>query len=299
MVNRFPIVKLPCFIAFTFVCCGAFAAENIRLSFIITDGKGAPLPARVHLSDPNGSPVNPRQSALPFFKDHFVCDGSASVEVPAGKLHYEIERGPEWSVASGEIVIAEGQKPSVTEKLTRIVDLTREGWWPGETHIHRPLDDVPLLMRAEDLHVGMVITWWNDNSAWKDAALPTAPATKFDENRFLHSLGGEDERGGGALLFFGLKQPLPLAGFRGKTREWPSSSKWLDDARATGVAWVDAEKPFWWDFPIWLARGVDSVGIANNHQQRSGMHDNEAWGRARDRAEFPSTYGNALYTQNL
>ena len=43
--------------------------------------------------------------------------------------------------------------------------------------------------------------------------------------------------------------------------------------------WIDAEKPFWWDMPIWLASGkIDSIGLANNHMQRDGMLTNEAWG---------------------
>ena len=34
--------------------------------------------------------------------------------------------------------------------------------------MHRPLADVELLMRAEDLHVAVVITWWNDRNLWDD-----------------------------------------------------------------------------------------------------------------------------------
>ena len=82
-------------IAFTFLYAIAFGAEKTQLSFAINDGNGALLPARVHLYDADEKPVNPRQSSLPFFKDHFVCDGAALVEVPVGKLRYEIERGPE------------------------------------------------------------------------------------------------------------------------------------------------------------------------------------------------------------
>ena len=64
--------------------------------------------------------------------------------------------------------------------------------------------------------------------------------------------------------------------------------------------WIDAEKPFWWDFPAWLAAGiVDSVGIAHNHMHRSGVMGNEAWGRARDEKAFPGTLGNGRWTQQI
>jgi hypothetical protein len=90
-------------------------------------------------------------------------------------------------------------------------------------------------------------------------------------------MGGEDERGGGALLYFNLSEPMNIAG---AGREFPSPMKFLAEARQHAGVWVDIEKPFWYDTPLWLASGqVDSVGIAHNHMHRSGVMANEAWGR--------------------
>jgi hypothetical protein len=76
--------------------------------------------------------------------------------------------------------------------------------------------------------------------------------------------------------------------------------KFLNDARQQERVWVDIEKPFWWDAPVWLASGlVDSVGIAHNHMYRSGVMDNEAWGKSRDRAKYPGPHGNGLWTQDI
>lgn len=273
------------------------ARAEAMLHITVTDAKtSAALPCRVHLFRADGTPVKPPK--LPFWRDHFVCDGTVELTVDEGELRYEIERGPEWSRAAGKFTVKAGEVYRVMEKLSRIADLAAEGWWSGETHVHRPLADLPLLMRAEDLHVAVAISWWNDSNYWQQSPLPAEPVTRHDGDRFFHSLGGEDERGGGALLFHQMKQPLPLAGFPGKTREWPSSAKWLDDARRAD-AWVEAEKPFWWDFPLWLARGVESVGIAHNHLHRSGVLGNEAWGRARDAALYPGPHGNAHYTQKI
>jgi len=41
-------------------------------------------------------------------------------------------------------------------------------------------------------------------------------------------MAGEDEREGGALLFFNLPHPLALAH---QTREYPSPMKWVAEAR--------------------------------------------------------------------
>lgn len=252
------------------------------------------LPCRIHLEKSAGQTVNAR--GLPAWKDHFVCDGRVALELAPGVFRYVIERGPEYASVSGRLEVA-GAPLRVTNRLTRLADLAREGWWSGETHVHRPLADIELLMRAEDLHVAGVQTWWNNANPWRTNALPTNTIVRFDGNRFYDLMSGEDERGGGALLYFGLNQPLPIAGSK---REYPSAMRFLNEARKQGRVWVDVEKPFWWDAPVWLASGlVDSVGIAHNHMHRSSVLDNEAWGRSRDRVMYPGPHGNGLWTQDI
>ena len=152
------------------------------------------VPCRIHLLDSAGKPVKPEGITLPFWRDHFVCDGAAKVQVPAGEYRYEIERGPEYAAARQQIVVKAGETLPVAESLKRIVDLAREGWWSGETHVHRPLGDVELLMRAEDLHVAVVETWWNDRNQWIDRALPERAVTVFDKTRMYDVLGGSKPR---------------------------------------------------------------------------------------------------------
>lgn len=56
----------------------------------------ATIPCRVHLFDEDGKAVKPDEQGLPFWRDHFVCDGTAKITVPAGSYRCEIERGPEY-----------------------------------------------------------------------------------------------------------------------------------------------------------------------------------------------------------
>ncbi|MEO8353965.1 MAG: CehA/McbA family metallohydrolase [Chthoniobacteraceae bacterium] len=268
-------------------------AEAASVRFAVSDPDGTALPCRVHLRAVGGEAV--KAAGLPFWKDHFVCEGAANVVVAPGRYRYEIERGPEWSAARDELVVGDGETRPVVERLTRLADLAGEGWWSGDLHVHRDPAELPLHLRAEDLRVGSVISAWNSEGMWQDRALPDQPVEQTPDERIFHVLGAEDERGGGALLFHGLDRLMPVGG---ADREWPPSARRLDVARKLG-AWVEAEKPFWWDFPIWLSRGVDSIGIAHNHMHRAGVLDNEAWGRARSREEFPGPQGNGRYTQSL
>jgi len=271
------------------------ADSNIRAALRINDASTAsPMPCRVHLRNAAGESV--RAPDLPFWHDHFVCRGEIELNLPPGRYEYTVERGPEYTVATGRFTLVT-DPVSVIRSLRRLTDLKSEGWWSGETHVHRPLNDIELLLTAEDLHVATVTTWWNDTNPWSSQPLPDVSIRKFDENRFYDMLAGEDERGGGALLYFGLREPLPITGAE---REFPPSTRFLQAAKQHPGAWVEIEKPFWWDTPIWLATGSpDAVGLAHNHLQRGGMLDNEAWGRARDRQLYPSAWGNGLWTQDI
>jgi hypothetical protein len=50
---------------------------------------------------------------------------------------------------------------------------------------------------------------------------------------------------------------------------------------------------------VWLANGVNSVGLACNHMLRDGMFETEAWGRPRDATRLPPPRGNGFYAQEI
>lgn len=270
------------------------AGGQLALRVVDADS-GENIPFRMHLSDARGRPR--KVPGLPFWKDHFVCDGSVTLQLPAGGYRFEIERGPEYRHVTGHFEIQRFANDEKTVELKRVVDMRAEGWWSGELHVHRPLAEIELLMRAEDLHVVPVITWWNNRNHWEGRSLQQQPVVRFDGDRFYHVLAGEDERGGGALLYFNLREPLPIAQAQ---REYPPMIHFLHQARQQPSAWVDLEKPFWWDAPVWLACGeVDSIGLCNNHLWRSDMLNHEAWGRPRDKLRFPDPWGNGQWSQQI
>jgi hypothetical protein len=258
-------------------------------------GRDPPLPARIHLRDPRGEPV--RAPGLPFFHDHFSCEGDVRIELAAGGYDYTVARGPEYREASGRVEVAAGSTAEVEVELERWIDLSARGWWSGVTHVHRPIEHVVLLMRSEDLHACTVLTQWNQQNSWRERPLPADLVVAPEPGRAYHLLASEDERGGGALLYHNLIKPLTLAGDR---REFPSPLLHFTEALAQPGTRVEVEKPFWWDMPAWVATGkIHVIGLANNHMCRGRMLENEAWGRPRDAVRLPAPRGNGFYTQEL
>jgi predicted amidohydrolase len=271
-------------------------AEPGKVEITVLDqATGKSVPCRIHLKD--SADKSQHAPGLPFWYDHFVCPGTVRLELASGKYTFEIERGPEYRLSRGSFTVLASGSERLTVKLERLVDLSAEGWWSGELHVHRPLADIELLMRAEDLHVAPVITWWNNRNLWAGQTLPANPLVRLDSNRYYHVLAGEDEREGGALLYINLSRPLAITG---ASKEYPSPMKFVEEARRHKGVWIDVEKPFWWDMPVWVASGqVDSIGLANNHMCRDRMYGNEAWGKPRVVERLPSPLGNGYWSQEI
>ena len=257
-------------------------------------------PARIHLTDLNGKVV--KVTEYPWWHDHFVSPGVATVTLPEGHYRAVIERGPEYVSARATFSIHSGQTTPLEVPIDRFVDMPSKGWWPGDLHVHRPPEDIEALMRAEELHIAPVITWWNNKNYWANRPIPGNPLVHFDGNRFYDVMAGEDERNGGAFLYFNYWAPLEFKGF---DKEWPTSKFETLNVRLRGVShrggeWIDIEKPFWWDVPVAIAsQGCNSIGIANNHMCRSGMYESEAWGKPRDTARLPAPRGNGYWSQEI
>lgn len=275
------------------VSAGLCGTHPVRIH--VSDDVGDPLPCRIHLKNAEGAPQ--KVSEFPSWDDHFVFPGRVTVNLEAGRYVCEIERGPEYERVS-TVVNVTSQGQNIDVRLSRISKLRDSGWYSGDLHVHRKVDDIELLMDAEDLDFAPVITWWNNQNAWRKTKLPSQTVRTTRSQRIFTVMAGEDEREGGALLYFGLNAPLDL---KVKSREYPSPMHFVNLARDRDPSvWIDIEKPFWWDVPIWLASGrMNSIGIANNHMSRSQMYESEAWGRARDAERLPAPRGNGIWTQEI
>ena len=286
-----------CWVLLVALLCPELAVAQIGvIDFQIVDSDSKEqIPARIHLWDSKGKVIRP--PALPFWHDHFVCNGKVRLRVPPGDYRFEIERGPEYRIHYGNFRMLPGARESKVIPLKRILDMSEKGWYAGDLHIHRPVKDVPLLMQAEDLYVAPVITWWNKQNLWSGLDLPDESLQLVDGKRWMHVLSGEDERDGGALLYHNMPEIFDITAGE---KTFPSSMEYLLPIRRMPGVHVDIEKPFWWDTPLWIASGmVDSIGLLNNHMQRSKVLPNEAWGKPRDARRFPGVHGNGKWSQEI
>src|SRR5438046_2806830 len=81
------------------------AEQKVELTIQVDDPRGSTLPCRIHLRNAEGKPQ--QAAGLPFWKDHFVCNGRVTLPLPTGKYRYEIERGPEHQRCNGTVELKE------------------------------------------------------------------------------------------------------------------------------------------------------------------------------------------------
>lgn len=270
------------------------------LEIRVVDKTGKTLPARIYLTNHKGEAFAPENRTI--WDSAFISPGNDAISLPPGNYTIISGKGPEWNVPSAAVSLRSGETIRKTMVMNRRVNMSEAGWYGGDLHIHRPMHEMDLIMKAEDLDMASLQTWWNESNIWDSASPESHPPNPVfvvqdgRKKRILHVMSGEDERAGGAVLYHRLTTPVDITG---SSPEYPPSTAWFNEVSRLG-GWLEIEKPFWWDTPTWLATGqIRSIGIAHNHIQRNGMLDNEAWGRARDRSQFPGPHGNGLYTQEL
>lgn len=166
LVFRWSLVVL-CLACLPSICL----AEKLRGS-VVDAQSGQPLPCRLYVQTENGKWLFPKslgdQEALtydvergPRSIEKFVTLPAApfEIEVPRGKVTLAVELGKEYQALTQAVNVST-EAVEVKLPLSRWIDMPQRGWYSGDTHLHRKLEDVPNLMLAEDLHVTFPLTYW-------------------------------------------------------------------------------------------------------------------------------------------
>ncbi len=143
-----------------------------RLRLNVVDRAGRPLAARVAVTTAEGRGYAPDdawrhadeafdRSERQFEYSYFHSPGSSELTVPAGQIHVEVWRGPEYRVFRADVNVPTGGRVTQRVTLQRLADLPAQGWWSGDVHVHMNYggayrntpQHLAFQARAEDLHV--------------------------------------------------------------------------------------------------------------------------------------------------
>ena len=274
-----------------FLWCG-FAAvaegedfSSVNLQGLIVDAEtGEELPGRVHIQGEdgrwhfveslggdtvryerlrNGYPQSPEMHTT-------LSPGPFTASLPEGKYTIRVERGKEYLPVVKQVV-ATDELQEIQFELKRWVNMSQRGWYSGDTHVHRPLKELPNILLAEDLNVALPLTYWVTDAH----ALPadgkgnskviSAQLIEVDETHVIHPVNTEYEifRVGrhrqtlGAVFVLNHRDPLPVG--------VPPVKPVANIARKQG-ALLDLDKHSWpWSLMIVPVMDVDLFELANNH----------------------------------
>ena len=284
-------MRAPLFLALLIPCLSFEVAAAARLHGVVVDqATNRPLASRVYLRNaagqyfhvqcPEGNAItyNVRRSETSFEHHTTVSAHSFHADLAAGDYTLVVERGKEYFTQSREITIADGETKSITVPLRRWTDMAAQGWFSGETHVHREVAELPLLQLAEDLNVAFPLTAWVTDSEHTPAAdnknrsrVPPAKLISIDSTHVFWPVNTEYEiftvRGLrhtlGAVFILNHQEQFALAA--------PPVGPIAEEARRQG-AFLELDKHNWpWSMMLLPKMRVDLFELTNNHLWRTNF----------------------------
>jgi hypothetical protein len=221
----------------------ALGDETSRLRITVVDAATQePVAARVYLRDSDGAsfflePSGPNGTAEPYDEQNWINERSVErytnvsahpmqVALPAGEYRLIVERGPSY-LPAGKTFRVDGESGESIEQrvaLVRFVDPAARGWFSGDTHLHRTVEELKTILPAEDLNVALPLTYWVTRGGTPPAAgdrnqaeIPRGLIT-VEPQRVIWPRNteyeifsiGETQHTLGALFVLGHKEPLEL-----------------------------------------------------------------------------------------
>jgi hypothetical protein len=149
----------------------ARAAGEPIVCRVVDSATGLAVPARIRLVDQRGVDVVPlghgrdladgEQSGDVRFQSrrYYYVNGEFKVDPAALPLEYQVLKGYEYGIAAGDLSAAAAQSGPFTVPLSRWSNVSKQGWFGGDIHIHHIAPQTCRLeMDAEDLNVANILT---------------------------------------------------------------------------------------------------------------------------------------------
>ena len=248
------------------VLVGVRAADAARpdgeLEIKVVDAESKePLAARLNVLDARRRPLRTRGIGLAKHGDHFYIDGSSVLGLRRGQYTFDLDCGPEYKSRSGNFEIDRRSEDSETIEMHRVADLAKEGWYAADLDCDRPLIDLGVVLRAEQITYTPLTSWrLEKGKAWRPVKRRQPAGATTPAGVAQHAASVADAEG--SLLLFRPDDAVlgEAPGFGGA----PSVGD-LREAREQGYRVVAADTTSW-RLPIWLAGGVlDAINVIDRN----------------------------------
>ena len=164
--------------------------------------------------------------------------------------------------------------------------MTKKDGWPPTSTQTRPLLDLGLVLRTEQLAYAPLTTWQGGIKGWRQLIKPPTAREPLSPNIGRHAARVEAPTGD--LLFVRTEGEF-------NTDELPSAgSVTLDAIRSARDAGYRVVAPdiTAWQLPIWLAADVlDAAAVIDRTTSFQGVEEKASSGRPRDRRRYPRAIG--------
>jgi hypothetical protein len=157
--------------------CSISKAQNLTLlnGQVIDADSGKSIACRIYICDENGKWYFPRSasfngSAIAYKKQNWANKNSIemhttlsadpfTISLPLGRYEITVERGKEYFPQIKSVNIS-SEPVKLVVPLKRWIDMAELGWYSGDTHVHRTLEELPNVQLAEDLNVSFPLLYW-------------------------------------------------------------------------------------------------------------------------------------------
>lgn len=283
--------KLKCLVFVGLFFAGSSSAFCGTIRGRITDAEtGQPLAARLYIqsadkwyfaeSTGNGSDARyekSRNGGKSVEIHTALTPHPFTAEVPPGEYTISVERGKEYRTFSENVTVGE-QPVEIDIRLRRWINMSRLGWYSGDTHVHLPLKDLPVFVQAEDLNVAFPLTGWvtkafdsPEPSYSKQTGKPERELIRVDRTHIIQPMNTEWEiftvagkrHTLGAVFAIGHKEPFKIG--------VPPVRPVADRVRQQG-ALLELDKHSWpWSMLLLPIMDVDLFELTNNHIWRTNF----------------------------
>lgn len=148
--------------------------RTIHVSVVDSESQTA-LAARLYLKSASGQSFYfesdaPGGSAVRYEKQNWINKNSVeyhttvsahrcSVSVPEGQYELTVERGKTYHPDQQTVTVGD-RDLDLSVELKRWSNPQSRGWYSGDTHLHRTIDELRNIIVAEDLNVALPLTNW-------------------------------------------------------------------------------------------------------------------------------------------